>query len=150
LICFAKSIFSAATGGASFGFCTTATGFSVVVPNGRASVMASTAQLVPAAEIHESRPWGKPLSIVGWNGYARLDALLKGGNTGTAVVVPGKSAQSVLLDYVSGRVEGMEMPPMPKRDKFAALTKDEVELVRAWIEQGAVWPADVILNSKRK
>jgi hypothetical protein len=78
------------------------------------------------------------------------DALLKGGNTGTAVVVPGKSAQSVLLDYVSGRVEGMEMPPMPKRDKFAAFTKDEVERVRAWIDQSAVWPKDVVLTSKWK
>jgi ankyrin repeat protein len=78
------------------------------------------------------------------------DALLKGGNSGTAVVVPGRSAQSPLLEYVNGRVEGMEMPPLPKRDKFAAFTKDEVELVRAWIEQGAVWPADVILHSRRK
>jgi mono/diheme cytochrome c family protein len=83
----------------------------------------------------------------------RLDsreALLKGGNTGAAVVVPGKSAQSALLDYVSGRVEGMEMPPMPKRDKFAALTKEEVELLRAWVEQGAVWPADVVLKPNRQ
>src|SRR5262249_51827670 len=83
----------------------------------------------------------------------RLDsreALLKGGNTGSAVVVPGKSATSTLLDYVSGRAEGMEMPPMPKREKFAALTKEEVELLRAWIEQGAVWPKDVVLHSKWK
>jgi hypothetical protein len=35
---------------------------------------------------------------------------------------------------------------MPKRDKFAAFTKEEVELVRAWIEQGAVWPQDVLLG----
>jgi ankyrin repeat protein len=83
----------------------------------------------------------------------RLDSresLLKGGNTGTAAVVPEKCAQSPLLEYVSGRVEGMEMPPMPKRDRFAAFTGEEVELVRAWIEQGAVWPKDVVLNSKRK
>src|SRR5215472_4570634 len=72
LICFAKSTFSAATGDTSFGFFGMAAGFSVVVPGGRASVIASTAQLVPAAEIHESRPWGKPLFIVGWNGYVRL------------------------------------------------------------------------------
>jgi mono/diheme cytochrome c family protein len=77
-------------------------------------------------------------------------ALLKGGNSGSAAVVPEKSAQSRLLEYVSGRVEGMEMPPMPKRDKFAALTKEEVELVRAWIEQGAVWPQDVVLHAKGK
>jgi hypothetical protein len=82
----------------------------------------------------------------------RLDsreALLKGGNTGSAVVVPGKSAESALLDYVSGRVEGLEMPPIPKRDKFDAFTKDEVELLRAWIEQGAKWPADAVLRRTR-
>jgi mono/diheme cytochrome c family protein len=76
------------------------------------------------------------------------EALLKGGNTGSAAVVPEKSAQSPLLDYVSGRVEGMEMPPMPKRDKFPALTKEEVELMRTWIEQGAVWPAEPVLPGK--
>jgi hypothetical protein len=32
---------------------------------------AITAQLEPAAEIHESRPCGKPLFMVGWNGKAR-------------------------------------------------------------------------------
>jgi ankyrin repeat protein len=78
------------------------------------------------------------------------DALLKGGNMGSAVVVPSKSAQSTLLDYVSGRVEGMEMPPLPKRDKFTAFTKDDAELFRAWIEQGAIWPEDVILSPPRK
>jgi mono/diheme cytochrome c family protein len=83
----------------------------------------------------------------------RLDnreALLKGGNTGSAAVVPGQIARSPLLDYMSGRVEGMEMPPMPKRDKFDAFTQEEVELVRAWIEQGAVWPKDAVLNAKWK
>src|SRR5262249_22980105 len=64
----------------------------------------------------------------------RLDsreALLKGGNTGSAAGVPGKIAQSAVPGYASGRVEGMEMPPMPKRDKVAALTQDEVELLKA-------------------
>jgi hypothetical protein len=82
----------------------------------------------------------------------RLDsreALLKGGNTGSAAVVPRQSAQSPLLKYVSGRVEGMQMPPLPRREKFAAFTKEEVELVRAWIEQGAVWPAEVVLDPPR-
>lgn len=82
----------------------------------------------------------------------RLDSrgsLLKGGNTGSAVVVPGKSAQSALLDYISDRVESMEMPPLPRRNKFAAFSKEEVGLVRAWIEQGAVWPKDVVLSPAR-
>ena len=60
--------------------------------------------------------------------------------------MPGKNTQSVLLDYVNGRVEGMEMPPMSKRRRFAALTEGEVQLLCAWIEQGAVWPVGVVLG----
>jgi hypothetical protein len=67
-------------------------------------------------------------------------ALLKGGSSGEAAVVPGSSAESPLIEYVSGRVEGMEMPPVAKRSKFLAMTEDEVDLLRAWIDQGAVWP----------
>jgi N-acyl-D-amino-acid deacylase len=76
-------------------------------------------------------------------------SILKGGNSGSDAVVPGQSARSPLLDYVSGRVEGMEMPPMPKRGKFAALTRKEAELVRAWIDQGAMWPKDVVLSTPK-
>jgi hypothetical protein len=64
-------------------------------------------------------------------------------------VVPEKSTQSPLLHYVSGRVEGMEMPPLPRRDKFAAFTKDEVERIRTWIDQGADWPKDVVITPPR-
>jgi hypothetical protein len=77
------------------------------------------------------------------------DALLKGGNSGSAAVLPGQSAHSPMLDYLSGRVEGMEMPPMPKRGKFAGFTVKEAELVRAWIDQGAEWPKDVVIGSPK-
>src|SRR5690349_20843480 len=39
---------------------------------GTAVLSAITAQLVPVAEIHWSFPCGKPLSLYGWNGKARL------------------------------------------------------------------------------
>jgi ankyrin repeat protein len=78
-----------------------------------------------------------------------LAALLKGGISGSAAVVPEKSAQSPLIDYLNGRIEGMEMPPLPRRKQFAAFTKEEVELVRAWIEQGAVWPVGVVPGRPR-
>jgi hypothetical protein len=80
----------------------------------------------------------------------RQARIVKGGNSGSAAVLPGQSAGSPILDYVSGRVGGMEMPPLSKRDKFAALSKEEVELMWAWIEQGVAWPAGAVLNSKRK
>jgi hypothetical protein len=65
-----------------------------------------------------------------------LEGLLKGGEAGAAVK-PGKSTESPLLLLAAGAVKDMEMPPPPKRDKFPALTKDQLALVRAWIDQGA-------------
>ena len=38
----------------------------------RASAMAMAAQLVPAAEIHWCRPWGKPVSLGGCTGKVRV------------------------------------------------------------------------------
>ena len=73
------------------------------------------------------------------------DAILKGGASGAAAVVPGHSEKSPLIDYVSGKVPESDMPPMAVRDRFTALSPDEVALVRAWIDQGAEWPAGVSL-----
>jgi ankyrin repeat protein len=73
------------------------------------------------------------------------DALLKGGASGAAAVVPGRSEQSPLVDYVSGKVPETEMPPRAARERYPALTTGEVALLRAWIDQGAVWPTGVVL-----
>ena len=64
------------------------------------------------------------------------EKLLKGGPDGAPVVV-GNSAKSALVHYVSDLVEDSEMPPKDKRDKYPPLTKDQIGLVRAWIDQGA-------------
>ena len=72
-------------------------------------------------------------------GDLRLDTrqgVLKGGESGP-VVVAGKSDQSNLIFYIADLVPDMEMPPLPKRGGFPALTKEQVGLVRAWIDQGA-------------
>jgi ankyrin repeat protein len=75
------------------------------------------------------------------------DAILKGGASGAAALVPGHSNKSPLLDYVSGKVPESEMPPRAVRERFPALTTDEVALLRAWIDQGAEWPGGVLLTS---
>lgn len=49
----------------------------------------------------------------------------------------GKSADSLLIKYVAGVDPELVMPP--DGDK---LTKEEVGLLRAWIDQGAKWPRD--------
>jgi len=67
----------------------------------------------------------------------RLDqkeAALKGGTSGKDII-PGNSAGSRLIRLVSG-LESKIMPPMG-----APLTAAEIGLLRAWIDQGAVWPA---------
>lgn len=62
-----------------------------------------------------------------------LEALLKGSEHGK-VVVPGKVDKSPLLWCVARLDEDTAMPPEGKADP---LTKEQVALVRAWIEQGA-------------
>jgi ankyrin repeat protein len=77
------------------------------------------------------------------------DALLKGGASGEAAVVPGHSEESPLIDYVSGDVPDSEMPPKAQREKFPGLKTDEVALLRAWIDQGAEWPMGVLLTAPK-
>ncbi len=62
------------------------------------------------------------------------EATLKGGESGPAVEV-GKSAESLLVELVAGLDPDRRMP-----DKGDPLTKEEVGLIRAWVDQGAPWP----------
>lgn len=66
-----------------------------------------------------------------------MESIVKAGDSGDAAVIPGNSAKSPLLHYAADLVEDMEMPPPKKRDKYPALTKEQLSLLRAWIDQGA-------------
>lgn len=65
------------------------------------------------------------------------EAIIKGGDSDEAAIIPGKSDQSPLVHYVADLVEEMEMPPTDKRDKYPPLKKEEISIIRAWIDQGA-------------
>lgn len=52
-----------------------------------------------------------------------------------AVIVPGKSADSVLIHRVTGDKGLRAMPPGGKR-----LAAEEIAALRAWIDEGAPWP----------
>jgi len=73
-------------------------------------------------------------------GKLRVDtkaALLKGGANGPDVV-PGDIAKSPLLHQVARLTDEDDwMPPKDNKAKIPPLTKDQVALIRAWIEQGA-------------
>jgi len=65
------------------------------------------------------------------------EAFIKGGESDEKAVIAGKSVESPVVLYTADLVEEMEMPPTDKRDKYPALTKDQIALLRAWIDQGA-------------
>ena len=64
----------------------------------------------------------------------RRDAAMKGGYSGP-VILPHNSAESKLIRMVGGLVEGVIMPPVGER-----LTTNQIGVLRAWIDQGALWP----------
>lgn len=71
-------------------------------------------------------------------GALRLDlkpAALKGGDSGP-VIVPRDSANSRLIHLVAGLDKNLVMPKKGER-----LTPQQIGLLRAWIDQGADWPA---------
>src|SRR5438876_599257 len=71
--------------------------------------------------------------------HFRLDnreSALKGGENNQDDIVPGDSAKSKLIHYVSRLVEDMEMPPPGKGEPLSA---EQIGLLRAWIDQGAKW-----------
>jgi ankyrin repeat protein len=77
------------------------------------------------------------------------DAILKGGASGEAAVVPGHSEKSPLINYVSGNVLDSEMPPKAQRKRFPGLSADEIAVLCAWIDQGAEWPKGVLLSAPK-
>ena len=76
-------------------------------------------------------------------GGFRLDTretALKGGDSGPALL-PGKSADSLLIALVQGVDPDNVMPK-----KGSRLTREQIGLLRAWIDQGAPWDAQVNLG----
>ncbi len=77
-------------------------------------------------------------------GGFRLDTrehALKGGEDGVSIA-PGESAKSPLIHFVARLVQDSEMPP---KGKGEPLTKEQIGLLRAWIDAGAKWADGVVL-----
>jgi hypothetical protein len=69
-------------------------------------------------------------------GGLRLDsraAALKGGESGPALI-PGKPAESLIVQAVMHARPDLEMPPKDK------LTKADIAVLERWIKEGAPWP----------
>lgn len=61
------------------------------------------------------------------------------GGASDAPIVAGKSRESLLIQLVSGADEDRLMPP----EGNTPLTEKQIDLLSAWIAQGAKWPAGV-------
>src|SRR5262249_17526542 len=77
----------------------------------------------------------------------RLDTAtgaLKGGRSGPAIV-PGRSNQSKLIKAVTGADDTKLMPPREPR-----LTAKQIDLLKAWIDQGAKAPTNEVAGATLK
>jgi len=78
-------------------------------------------------------------------GGFRIDSretTIQGGHAGPAIV-PNKSAESYLIELVMGFDPDNVMP-----QKGTKLTREQVGLLRAWIDQGAAWDAGITFAKK--
>jgi mono/diheme cytochrome c family protein len=96
--------------------------------------LASEARAILAERCHKCHGAEKQ------KGGLRLDrraAALRGGDSVDRVVVPGRSAESDLLERVRSSDPDVRMPPEGPR-----LGPAQIDLLRRWIDAGAEWPAD--------
>jgi hypothetical protein len=101
-------------------------------------------QPILAKSCYECHGEKKQEAMLRWDAKA---IALKGSEHGP-VIVPGKSAQSVMIHLVAGlKGEDKLMPQKGER-----LTEVQIGLLRAWIDQGADWPesASVKVEDKRQ
>jgi hypothetical protein len=74
-------------------------------------------------------------------GDFRLDeraSAFRGGDNVKAPIVKGKSAESPIIRIVAGHDPDIVMPP--EDSGKPRLTAEQIAVLRAWIDQGAVWP----------
>jgi Protein of unknown function (DUF1553)/Protein of unknown function (DUF1549)/Planctomycete cytochrome C len=77
----------------------------------------------------------------------RLDSratILRGGDFGAAIV-PGDVDSSLLIELISSSDDDVKMPPQGDR-----LASSEIEALKNWIAEGAVWPGQMDAVSEEK
>ena len=69
------------------------------------------------------------------------DVAFHGGESHAPNILPGKAAESPLLKFVTTADRDTRMPPKGER-----LTAAEVDTLKRWIAEGAVWPESASLK----
>lgn len=70
----------------------------------------------------------------------------KGGESG-AGVVPFQPTKSPIYTSMTLSIEDEKVMPPKAKDR---ISREEIELVKLWIQQGAVWPEGVVLVQKKR
>jgi len=73
----------------------------------------------------------------------RKNSVLTGGDSGKPSVIAGKSAESPLFQRVTTEDTEEVMPPKGER-----LSPEQLNLLKAWIDQGAHWPMEAVQEKK--
>jgi mono/diheme cytochrome c family protein len=71
----------------------------------------------------------------------RKNSAMLGGDFGEPAIVAGKSTDSPLVQYISDPNHSNAMPPPGEGRR--RLNDEEVDTIRRWIDQGAVWDDDI-------
>ncbi len=70
---------------------------------------------------------------------------------GGSFILPGNSEKSSLIHIVAGLIEeGLMPPPSEKKGESEPLSKEQIGILRSWIDQGAVWPDGPIKEYVKK
>ncbi len=69
--------------------------------------------------------------------FDRRSTVFKPGDSGKPAIIPGKSSDSLLIQRITTTNDDEVMPPKGER-----LTEAQVATLRAWIDEGAVWPGE--------
>ncbi len=72
-----------------------------------------------------------------------LEAVLSGGDSGVASVVPGDPDASELVERIRSDSDGYRMPPTGD-----PMTEPEIAAVVSWVADGAVWPGTMSADSE--
>jgi len=70
-----------------------------------------------------------------------FESLMKGGESGAALL-PGKSADSLLVKMIEGRIEKEGKKRIMPPGKRKKLQPEEIAIIKSWIDAGALAPAE--------
>ena len=89
----------------------------------------------PIFEKHCYSCHGEKKQKSGYRLDIKSEAFKGGDNYDEDIIVPGESKESLLFQFVSDPDADLQMPPTDE-----GLTAKEIEILKRWIDEGAVWP----------